>query len=121
MKNYKQPGDVLTLTAPSGGVVSGTPYLIGGQLVVATHSADEGEDFAGKRSGVFSDLPKDTGAAWTQGELLYWDPGNDELTTAADIGNIPVGVAAEAALMAATTGTAFLHGVALPAVVEDET
>ena len=47
MKNFVQPGDVVELTAPSGGVVSGTVYLIGALVVVATVTAAEGAKFNG--------------------------------------------------------------------------
>lgn len=59
-KNFVQDGDVLPLTAPAGGVVSGAPYTIGTLAVVALVSAAEGEQFSAKATGVF-DLPCDTG------------------------------------------------------------
>lgn len=65
-RNFIQPGDVLTLTAPSGGVVSGTAYLIGGLLVVAQNTAAQGVAFEGRTVGVFT-LPKATGQTWSEG------------------------------------------------------
>ncbi len=53
-KNYIQDGNVLTLTAPAGGVASGGLYAIGALVVVALHDAAEGEPFAGKPNGVWN-------------------------------------------------------------------
>lgn len=108
MQNYKQPGDTITLTAPSGGVVSGTAYKIAQILVVAVASADATDSFEGMTEGVF-ELPKTTGAAWTEGELLYWDDSAKEVCTTV-AGNLLVGVAVEAAASGATTGIVRLNG-----------
>ena len=53
-KNYVQDGDVLQLTAPTGGVVSGGIYAIGTLVVVAIADAAAGEKFAAKPNGVWS-------------------------------------------------------------------
>lgn len=52
-KNYIQDGNVLTLTAPAGGVVSGGIVAIGALVVVAVADAAAGSDFAGHTSGVW--------------------------------------------------------------------
>ena len=109
MKNYVQDDDQLTLTAPSGGVVSGLAYLIGALLVVAAVTADEGDPFVGLTEGVFT-LPKTTGEAWSEGAKLYWNDGTQKLTTTSG-GNTLVGAAAAAAESGDTTGTALLDGV----------
>jgi predicted RecA/RadA family phage recombinase len=110
MKNYVQDGDMLDLVAPSGGVVSGTAYLIGAILIVAAVSAAEGEAFAGATEGVYT-LPKTTGEAWTQGAKLYWNDTTKKLTTTAS-GNTLVGVATAAAASADTSGNCRLGIVA---------
>ena len=94
MKNYVQPGDVMTFTAPAGGVESGRGYKIGQLFVVAAHSADAGAKFEGQVTGVF-DLPKVASQAWTEGALVYWDDTKGECTTTAT-GNLLIGVAAAA-------------------------
>ncbi len=102
MKNYIQPGDTLTLAAPSGGVVSGTAYLIGaGIFGVASQTAAVGVDFALKTSGVF-ELPKTSALAIAVGNLLYWDNTNKELNKTAS-GNTLVGVAVAAAVNPSAT------------------
>lgn len=52
-KNYIQDGNVLTLTAPTGGVTSGALVAIGTLVVVAIANAAEGALFAGKTNGVW--------------------------------------------------------------------
>jgi predicted RecA/RadA family phage recombinase len=109
MENFVQPGDSLTFTAPSGGVVSGVAYLIGTIVVVATVTAAQGESFVGKATGVFL-LDKTTSEAWAEGAKVYLNNSTHKLTTTSG-GNTLVGVAYHAALAAATTGYARLDGV----------
>lgn len=109
MKNYLQHGDTLSLTAPAGGVVSGTPYLIGAALFgVAAHSADAGAAFELRRRGVFNSMPKTTGEAWAEGAALYWDNTAKKFTTTVGT-NTLVGAAVVAALAADTIGTVILN------------
>lgn len=105
MKNYVQHGDTLTLTAPSGGVVSGSPVKIGNLLVVPQASAAQGEEFEGKTSGVFEVAKHGAGSAqaWSEGSLVYWDDSNKRFTNTAT-GNLLAGVAVAAALTADTAG-----------------
>jgi predicted RecA/RadA family phage recombinase len=111
MRNYVQPGDVLTLTAPVGGVLSGTGYKIGQLFVVAAADAEAGEPFEGQLTGVF-DLPKATGSAWTEGELLYWDNSADNVTDT--VGDQLIGTAAAAAAPGAPVGRVRLNGTGTP-------
>lgn len=106
MKNYLQHGDTLPMTAPSGGVVGGTPYMIGSLFGVAMHDADEAASFEMRLQGVFN-LPKTTGQVWAEGDVLYWDAATSKLTKTAGA-NRRVAVAAAAALTAATVGSALL-------------
>lgn len=112
MNNYIQPGKVITLTAPAGGVTSGGGYQIGQIFVVAANDADAAADFEGQTEGVFT-LPKDNTQAWSEGDLLYWDATADEVSTSAD-GNMRIGCAAADALAADTTGSVRLDGVGQP-------
>jgi predicted RecA/RadA family phage recombinase len=110
MNNFIQPGNVLELTAPSGGVTSGTPVQIGQLVVIPAVTAAEGVRFSGQLVGVFT-LAKATGQAWDEGEILYFDAGNDRFTTVAT-GNLQAGCAAAAAESADTTGSVRLDGIA---------
>ncbi len=80
MKNFIKSGDVLTFTAPTGGVVSGTPYLIGNQLVVAATTVAQTLPFEGWTEGVFT-VPKASGQVWAEGVLVYWDNSAKNFTT----------------------------------------
>lgn len=70
MKNYVQPGNSLTVPAPSGGVVSGAPVVIGSLRGFAAATAAAGEDVSIVRAGVF-EVVKETGAAWAVGDKVY--------------------------------------------------
>lgn len=61
-KNYHQDGNVLDLTAPAGGVVSGNPYTIGTINCVALVDAEAGETFSAAVTGVWH-LPAAGGLA----------------------------------------------------------
>ncbi len=80
-KNFVQPGHVLTLTAPTGGVTSGVGCVIGALFVVALHGAEEGQAFEGQCSGVFG-LPKTSAQAWAEGAEIYWNSSTGKATTA---------------------------------------
>ena len=109
MTNYVKKGDTVTRTAPSGGVVSGTAYLIGSLLVVAQTTKAQGESFEGLAVGVVT-LPKATGEAWTEGAKLYWDNNAGNVTTTSS-GNSLIGCADAGADSSATRGNVRLDGV----------
>ncbi|MBN2204302.1 MAG: DUF2190 family protein [Thermoleophilia bacterium] len=90
MKTSIEPGRVIELTAPVGDVVSGTAYLIGSLLAVATKSAVAAAKFNALVKGIV-DLPK-ADDAWTEGVKLYWDDAAKKITTTSG-GNTLVGAA----------------------------
>lgn len=108
MKTYIQPGEIVTLTAPAGGVLSGDAVLIGGIFGVACANAAEGAVFECQIEGVF-ELPKVSAQAWTQGAPLYWDAVAKKVTSApAD--NPRIGFAAKAAANPSASGIVLLAG-----------
>lgn len=116
--NYIQPGDDITVPAPSGGVVSGAGVQVGVLFGVATATAAEGESVTLATRGVFT-LPKTSAQAWTVGAAIYWDAdagGGAVATTATTTGNLLIGVAAEAAANPSATGKVRLNG-SFPAAV----
>lgn len=115
MQNFIKPGNTMTFTAPTGGVVSGTPYLIGGLLVIATSSVAVGLQFEGEAVGVYS-LPKAAGV-WTEGAVLYWDNTAKNVTTTSTA-NFRIGSAAAVGgqLTGDTLGAVRLDGIAVTAV-----
>jgi predicted RecA/RadA family phage recombinase len=110
--NFTQPGIIVTLTAPTGGVVSGGVYQIGQLLVVAMADAAETLPFEGRTTGVFT-VTKIGSQAWSEGDLVYWDDGNTRFTTV-EAGHLLAGhaVAAVASGAGDTTGSVRLDGVA---------
>lgn len=72
MKNFIQNGDTIEVASAAADVVSGQVVVIGSLIAIANHPAKTGESFTAKLTGVF-EVPKATGAAWTQGQPLMWD------------------------------------------------
>lgn len=106
--NYKQPGKVLTFTAPSGGVVSGSAYMMGAILAVALASAAETEPFEGQVEGVWT-LDKTSAQAWTVGAKIYWNASTSKADSDATTGPL-IGVATEVADNPSSTGVVRLNG-----------
>ena len=95
MKTFDQSGKTLTLTAPSGGVVSGTPYLVGSLMVIATETVAETLPFVALVVGTVT-VPKNADEAWTEGAKIHWDVADANFTKEADTGTNPiVGVAVQ--------------------------
>lgn len=94
MKNFRQPGEVITLTAPMGGVTSGVALQIGKIVVMPVADAAAGDKFQGQMCGVFS-VPKPGSQAWSEGQIVYFDDGGGVFTTTSG-GNHQVGTAVEA-------------------------
>lgn len=117
MKNFVQDGKNMDFTAPSGGVTSGVPVKIGGVLVVPVTDADQGDKFAGEVEGVF-EFTKVGSQAWTAGDVVYWDNGNNRFTKTSATGLFRAGVAAEDVASGAgdTKGAVRLDGISLVAV-----
>jgi len=114
-KSQVQRGNILDLTAPVGGVVSGSAYLTGAILGVAQTTAAVGEMYAASVCGVHS-LPKEaTTAAFTEGEIVYWDNTNFRFDESAS-GRYPAGVAVKAAIASDAYVSVRLDGVSLVAV-----
>ena len=116
--NHIRPGATLTLTAPSGGVVSGTLYIINNTACVALTTAAVGVEFEGAIEGVFQ-LPKAPSQAWLEGARIMWDnTGNQRASNATTAGFLPIGVAAAAVASGAgdVLGTVRLNGVATVAL-----
>ena len=93
MKNYIQPGNVIAVTAPTGGVASGDGVLVGSLFGIAAGDAAENDNVEVQTTGVF-ELSKVTGAI-SQGAKVYWDDTNKRTTSVAT-SNTLIGVATEA-------------------------
>ena len=113
--NQVQKGCILDLTAPGGGVVSGEAVLINGLLAVPMTTVAATEKFAGAVDGVFEIAKEATTAAFTEGELVYWDDGNARVDESAS-GRYEVGFAVAAAIATDTTVKVKLKGFSVAAV-----
>ncbi len=102
MQNYVHPGAVVPLTAPSGGVVSGRGVKIGAIIAIAASTKAAGESFEGALEGVF-DVASDTGAAWAEGDKVYWNDTDKVFTKTAN-GNTLAGLVVAAKVSGGTTG-----------------
>ena len=99
MKNYVQPGNTITLTAPYA-VASGDGLLVGSIFGVAAGTAALGEAVEAALNGVY-DLKKVASQAWAAGDKIYWD-NTAKNTTKTLTSNTLIGVATEAVAGGAT-------------------
>ena len=99
MKNYVQPGNTITLTAPYA-VASGDGLLVGSIFGVAAGSAILGDPVETAVEGVY-DLKKVASQAWAAGDKIYWD-NTAKNTTKTLTSNTLIGVATEAVAGGAT-------------------
>ena len=109
MKNYVQPGNTVTLTAPYA-VASGDGLLVGSIFGVAAGTAALGEAVEAALTGVY-DLKKVASQAWAAGDKVYWDNTAKEVTKTTT-SNTLIGVATEAVAGGAgdTIGRVRLNG-----------
>lgn len=77
MKNFENSGNLLTLIAPGGGVISGQGYLFGSIFVVAQSTEIAGDLFSGLVEGVV-EMDKLTANVMTQGLKVNWNDTNKE-------------------------------------------
>jgi predicted RecA/RadA family phage recombinase len=110
-KNYRQDDDIITVTAPEGGVKSGAGVVLGALFGIAGADAAEGELFAFGVRGVF-ELPA-VATTIPQGTRVHWDADAAMVTSIADADTVPIGVAIGAGAAAGTVRVR-LDGVALP-------
>ena len=90
MKNYVQPGNTITLTAPYA-VASGDGLLVGSIFGVAAGTAARGEPVAPALTGDF-DITTTASQAWAAGDKVYWDNTAKEATKTTT-SNTVIGVA----------------------------
>jgi predicted RecA/RadA family phage recombinase len=114
VKNFIQPGDVVTVAAPSGGIVSGQGVLTGALFGVAATTQAEGVDVEIATHGVF-DLDKMANTTFTVGAVVYWDTATKTATSSVSTGggDARVGVALAAAGSSDSTVRCRLDGVVI--------
>ena len=115
MKNYVQAGNILTLTAPAGGVTAGVGYVIGANtFAVALQSAAATLPFDGATEGVFT-LPKINTATAAQGARVWWNDSTKTVAFSSSAGLFMIGSLTAAAVNGVTTCTVKLDGISVAA------
>ena len=109
-RTFVQPGDVVTFTAPAGGVTAGTPVLIGSLLVIPQNTASQGAEFEGMAVGVHR-LSKTSAQSWAEGDKVYWNTSTDLADNVATTGPL-IGVALAVADNPSSSGVVRLNGAA---------
>jgi predicted RecA/RadA family phage recombinase len=107
MKNFIEVGDVITIPAPTGGVVSGDVVIVGSLLGVAETTAAVGVNVAVKVGGVF-EVPKTNAEAWTVGAPIYLITAT-KVATIVSTSNTLIGYATEAAANPSAVGRVRLN------------
>lgn len=105
MLNYLQPGNIIEVTAPAGGVVSGAPVVINQMIGIAATTEDASDPVSIQITGVFT-VNKVSAQAWAEGEPIYWDAANSLFTTVE--GGLFAGLATAAAANPSSTGALLL-------------
>lgn len=113
MKNFVQEGNTVTLTAPTGGVLSGAGVVVGNLFGVAAYDAIEDAEVEVQVVGVFT-LPKGAGVI-NEGAIVWWNNTAKAVSNVTGAGYFPIGVAVEGALDAGATVKVRLDGVAVVA------
>ena len=85
MKNFIQPGDVVTVTTPAGGVTSGQLVIVAAIVGVAATTQLAGADVELATTGVF-DLAKNPPDALTVGQVAKVATGSNIIATAGTLG-----------------------------------
>ena len=108
MKNFIQPGNVVSLVAPYN-LTSGQGVLVGAIFGVAANDALQGTPVEAVRNGVFT-LGAVTADTLATGDKVYWDNTARRLTKTAT-NNVLVGAAAAPKSGTETSATVLLDGV----------
>ena len=110
MRNYVQPGDMITFTAAAA-LASGAGVLVGALFGVSASDYAAGETNAEmKTTGVF-DLAADPAATAAIGAKAYWDDANKRVTATA-AGATAIGCFVLAKVATARTARVRLNGTA---------
>ncbi|MBU6167132.1 MAG: DUF2190 family protein [Alphaproteobacteria bacterium] len=108
MRSYLNSGDSPTVIA-NRAAAADAGMLIGRIFGFVKEACTNGGTVVLQRHGLFQNIAKATGEAWTLGALLYWDNTNFRFTTTSS-GNSDVGACAGAAAASgAAVGTVLLN------------
>ena len=114
-KNYVQPGQTVTLTAPAvTGCKSGDLIIVGALAGVAAYDAAAGDPVELTTEGVW-ELPKAAGQI-LEGARVWWSTTTGNVANATGAGLYAIGVAVRAAGSSDATVRVRLDGIAVAAV-----
>ena len=100
--NFIQPGDVLTTANDTGATISsGDPCIVFGGIRIAINDIADGASGPAYDAGVIK-LTAKASDTWSDGDRVYWDNTEEELTATAD-DNFFAGYASGDKAAAATT------------------
>lgn len=114
-KNFVNDGDVLNLTAPVAGVVSGTPVILSEKLVLPLNTASAGESFAGSCAGVW--YVAKAGVAVEEGDPAFYDDSTGDFSNVAGVSGRRVGYFTADGAAGATAGYVAVVNAVTPEVV----
>lgn len=113
--NFRQPGETITMTAPTGGIKSSEGRMFGAIFGVAHYDAAEAASVEVGVEGVWV-LPKPNSVVtFAAGARVFWDDAA-KLCKASAAGYFPIGVATAAAGATDATVTVRLDGNSVAAV-----
>ena len=116
MKRNGSTGDIVTRTAPTGGVVSGVPLVIGSEFLIPLATVAAGGLVACAKRGDYP-LPAKAEEVFTQGAPVYWH--DDDFCEATDSANNRLIGTADGVVAADGWVGVCLNGGALPPVTGD--
>jgi predicted RecA/RadA family phage recombinase len=114
---YRKSGEIVTCTAPAGGVTTGVPVMIGSLFGIPQTTAAEGVEFELMVQGEH-ELTKTSAQAWTEGQKIFWNTGTSKCDSDSTTGPL-IGVAVAVAANPSTTGIVRLNG-SVPSTAEGE-
>jgi predicted RecA/RadA family phage recombinase len=108
VKNYEQKGEAINYLVPSATTIAaGDVVAIGSSLTgIAVTGGTTGDTIVVNLCGVY-ELTKDTPLVITQGDRLFWNASNKEITKT--VTDRPIGVAFASAVSAGTTVLVLLY------------
>lgn len=109
VQSYKQPGSILTLTAPYARATSGLGAKVGAIFGVSCDTVANGVEGQFETEGVHS-IAKTSAQAWAVGDKIYWDDSNKRCDTASTVGML-IGVCTTVAANPSSSGELKLSGV----------
>lgn len=101
-RTYIQDGDIINYQNAGSAITAGSIVKFGSLVGIALVDIATGATGSVMLEGVFK-VVKATGAAWAQGDQLYWDATNSNFTTTATA-NTPAGHAFEPAAVGDAVG-----------------